>query len=191
MPERPNNTLDTDTLRTALIQLADEYWHKACRLYPRALNGVQRPPLHFDLTGSSAGQVQFSRHGRRLRPQIIRLNLAVAQANPARHHQTVAHEIGHAVAVLVHGRAGSGHGQHWRTIMAAFGQPAERCHDYDLSGIPVRRQRRFRYACGCADDQWLTTVRHRRQQRGEQRYICRRCRTPLAFNDDDPNAGRR
>ncbi len=177
-------TASETELQTEMIRQADHYWGLARALYPRALGRAERPPIRFDLSGASAGEVQFMRRRGRTLPRLIRFNPAIARTNPRHVGRTVAHEIAHAAAVQAHGRAGSGHGRHWQAIMAAFGQPAERCHDYDLTGIAIRRQRRFRYDCNCTDGQWLTTVRHRRQQRGERRYVCRRCRSPLYFNED-------
>lgn len=173
---------DSDALCHRILQTARYYWQLADRLYPGVLDGQALPAIRFDLGGSSAGQVQFTRRLRCIRPLAIRFNLAIAGHNADSYiHSTVAHEIAHVVAVLRHGRQGLGHGQTWQRIMADFGQPAERCHQYDLSAVAVRRQRRFSYRCDCEAEQQLTTVRHNRQQRGERQYYCRRCHAPLRY----------
>ncbi len=181
-PTNPGTASDSDALCQRILETARYYWQLADRLYPGVLHGQALPAIRFDLGGSSAGQVQFTRRPRRIRPLTIRFNLAIARHNADTYiHRTVAHEIAHAVAVLRHGRQGLGHSQAWQHIMADFGQPAERCHQYDLSAVAVRRQRRFSYRCDCDTEQQLTTVRHNRQQRGERQYYCRRCHAPLRY----------
>lgn len=178
----PDTASVSDALCRRILQTARYYWQLADRLYPGVLDGQTLPPIRFDLGGGSAGQVQFTRRPRHIRPVAIRFNLAIARHNADTYiHSTVAHEIAHAVAVLRHGRRGLGHGRPWQHIMADFGQPAERCHQYDLSSVAVRRQRRFSYRCDCDADQQLTTVRHNRQQRGERQYYCRRCHALLRY----------
>lgn len=182
----PDRSASTDhhrhELRRLVLQAVRQYWRSAHALYPAALADTVLPAIRFDLRGSSAGQVEFTRRLQQLRPCAIRFNLAIAERNTATYiHRTVAHEIAHVVAVIMHGRRGLGHGRHWQRIMADFGQPAERCHQYDLDGIPIRRQRRFNYQCQCPDEQQLSAVRHFRQQRGERLYYCKRCRTSLRF----------
>lgn len=173
-------------LQTRILAAVDHYWQLAYSLYPEALGQTACPAIRFDLGGSSAGQVQFTRRLWRVVPVAIRFNPHIAEHNRDRFiDRTVAHEIAHAVAVLVHGRKALGHGMHWRQIMNRFGQPAERCHDYDLSEVRIRRQRRFIYHCACPDEQLLSTVRHKRQQGGERRYYCRRCRSPLSFSGSE------
>lgn len=186
MDDASNGAATAADLHVRIRAAAEYYWQQVTQLFPDILERTPLPPIQFDLTGSSAGQVQFTGRPWRTVPAAIRFNLQIARHNQNSFiDQTVAHEIAHAVAVLVHGRKALGHGPHWRQIMAAFGQPAWRCHDYDLSAVPVRRQRRFVYRCACPAEQLLSTVRHKRQQRGERRYYCRRCRSPLHFSDSE------
>lgn len=181
-----NQAVTTADLHKRIHDAAEHYWQQARQLFPKVLGQSKLPPIQFDLTGSSAGQVQFTRRPWRIVPTAIRFNLHIAEHNHDSFiEQTVAHEIAHAVAGLVHGRKALGHGRHWSRIMAHFGQPARRCHDYDLSAVAVRRQRRFIYHCACPDEQLLSTIRHNRQQRGERLYYCRLCRTALHFSGNE------
>lgn len=174
---------DDTNLHDRIREVAEGYWQQALDLYPQALAQAALPILKFDLTGRSAGEVRFAHYWRKIRPITIRFNSLIARNNPDTFiNETVAHEIAHSVAVYVYGRKGLGHGRHWRRIMAGFGQPAKRCHSFDLSAVPVRRQRRFIYYCACPGERLLSTVRHKRQQRGIRQYMCPRCRSPLRFS---------
>jgi SprT protein len=64
--------------------------------------------------------------------------------------------------------------------MQALGASPRATGRYDLSGLPLRRQRRFTYRCGCQTHQ-LSTVRHNRVQRGEAIYLCRQCRAAMIY----------
>lgn len=175
-------------LQSYIRQTTEHYWQQAEKLHPRKLKRAGLPAIRFDLSGSSAGQVQFIRRAWKTEPTAIRFNLQIARQNPHSIDQTIAHEVAHAVAVVIHGRKGLGHGSTWKGIMAHFGKPADRCHDYDLSEVKVRRQRRFVYHCACPEEQLLTTVRHNRQQNGQQHYFCRRCKRPLHFSGREQQA---
>jgi len=92
---------------------------------------------------------------------------------------TIPHEVAHYAADLLFDfRRIRPHGKQWQAIMRFFGaEPARTCY-FDLTGIPKRSMRRFDYYCRC-DTHQLTAVRHNRVTRGQQRYLCRRCRTEL------------
>ena len=134
-------------------------------------------PVSFDLSGRSAG-MYLVRHGRRcirynpfLFAKYFEDNLAV----------TVPHEVAHYVTDMLYGLTRvRPHGMEWQAVMRALGAEPRACADYDLAGVPVRRQRRFAYACGCATHR-LTTQRHNKVHRGEALYRCRRCGGPLVF----------
>lgn len=172
--------------RETLLAVADDWWQQARCLFTDAttelslLDDASLPPIAFDLTGECAGQVQYQRTRQRITPIRIRFNLAIARRNWVTFaDQTVPHELAHAVALILHGRDGIGHGPAWKRIMHAFGKPATRCHQFDMTEVPVRRQRRFAYRCGCDSEILLTTTRHRRIQTKKQIYLCRQCRQPL------------
>ena len=134
-------------------------------------------PVTFDLRGRSAGMYRV-RHGRRsirynpwIFAKYFEENLAV----------TVPHEVAHYVTDMLYGwHRVRPHGVEWQTVMRALGVEPRACGDYDLSGVPVRRQRRFTYACGCTTHR-LTTQRHNKIHRGTAGYRCRHCGAPLVF----------
>ena len=129
-------------------------------------------PVLFDLSGRAAGmyRVQGGQRWIRYNPHLFakyfRDNLA----------QTVPHEVAHYVCDGLHGLHNiRPHGQEWRRVMHALGAEPRATGDYDLAGIPQRRQRRFAYQCDCHDQHQLSAQRHNRIRRGEARYLCRVC----------------
>jgi SprT protein len=136
-------------------------------------------PVTFDLLGSAAGMYRV-RHGRRsirynpyLFAKFFDDNLAV----------TVPHEVAHYVTDLLYGQHGvRPHGAQWQAVMRSLGVEPRASADYDLTGIPVRRQHRYPYTCGCTVHQ-LTARRHNKVHRGEAVYRCRRCGVALVEAD--------
>ncbi len=135
--------------------------------------------VSFDLKGQAAGQMQ-------LRSKQIRIRFnPVLMAQNYEHFINVAvgHELAHAVAALVFGPKIKPHGREWQSIMVMFGLEADRCHDYDLSQVRVRRLQRFRYRCACREHE-LTVIRHRRILSGERSYHCRSCGQKLTLVEE-------
>lgn len=115
-------------------------------------------------------------------PGRLELNAAYLRHHPEEMlEETVAHELAHLVVFHLHPRRRlAPHGSTWQRIMRQwFGVEPERTHRFDAALVPARRQRRWRYRCGCREHE-LSTVRHRRAEAGT-RYLCRACREPLAF----------
>ena len=137
----------------------------------------QLPLISFDLTGRTAGmyRVRQRRQEIRYNPYIFGKYFSDNLAN------TVPHEVAHYLADELFGaRNIRPHGMEWQAIMCKLGvKPAVTCQ-YDLSGIPQRRQRRFDYSCGCTTHA-ISTVRHNRVQGGKGSYLCRQCRQPLVY----------
>jgi SprT protein len=96
---------------------------------------------------------------------------------------TIPHEVAHYVVDVLHGmRDTRPHGKEWQKVMHVLGAVPQRTHQYDLQGIPQRRQRRFTYHCGCNVYQ-LTTRRHNLILNGERRYLCRSCNSELQLKE--------
>lgn len=135
-------------------------------------------PVAFDLSGRVAGQFQFRRWPMRPRYRI-RFNPWVFAADLPHHLQdTVAHEVAHYI-IHVLDPAARAHGREWKELMVRFGATPRASSPYDLTGVPLRMQRRHQYRCGCRDRvHAVTTTRHNRILKGT-RYLCRQCRQPL------------
>lgn len=132
-------------------------------------------PIIFDLKGRASGMY------------VVRSKCAYIRFNPyifAKYYNqalntTVPHEVAHYVADILYGiKQIKPHGVEWQDIMLAFGVVPKATGDYDLTGIPVRRQQRFHYRCGCMNHQ-ITASRHNRIRRGHAAYHCRRCGSVL------------
>lgn len=155
---------------------------KAARVYGLALAPIE---VCFDLRGSAAGMYRVQRGQRRIRynPWIFARYFADSLA------VTVPHEVAHYVTDCLYGLARvRPHGAEWRAVMRALGASVRVTARYDLSGLPLRRQQRFSYRCGCTSHQ-LSAVRHNRVQRGEAVYLCRKCRAAIRYAEAEP-AGR-
>lgn len=98
--------------------------------------------------------------------------------------ETVAHEVAH---LLVHhkyrkygGQRPSAHGREWQALMMrVFKVTPSRTHNYDTSGLGIRRQDRHSYDCGCGvGHHKVTTTKHNKMKRGRG-YRCLTCRLTL------------
>jgi SprT protein len=154
--------------------VTDACVQKAREIYARAFAPIE---IHFDLRGTAAGMYRVRRGERRIRynPWIF-----------ARYFEdsltvTVPHEVAHYVTDCLYGLARvRPHGAEWRAVMRDLGASPRVTGCYDLSGLPLRRQQRFAYRCGCSKHH-LSAVRHNRVQRGEAVYLCRKCRSTILY----------
>ncbi|MCW9012870.1 MAG: SprT-like domain-containing protein [Gammaproteobacteria bacterium] len=128
-------------------------------------------PVKFDLKGRASGMYMV-----RGRKRFIRYNpYLFARYFDDNLSTTVPHEVAHYVSDVLFGLKNiKPHGKEWQQLMLSLGVKPEVTGNYDLHGIPVRRQKRFNYQCGCQQHQ-LTTVRHNKIQAGKARYFCRQC----------------
>ena len=135
------------------------------------------PPVLFDLRGRCSGMYRV-----RGKECVIRYNPYIfAKYFEDNLATTVPHEVAHYVSDRLYGLAKiRPHGDEWRQIMAVFKADDSRTADYDLGGIPTRRQRYFDYRCGCQSHR-LSIRRHNKLLRGEVVYNCRQCGDSLGF----------
>lgn len=136
-------------------------------------------PVSFSLSGRAAGMYHVRRRARYIRynPYIF------AKFFDDNLQHTVPHEVAHYIADVLYGiKHIKPHGREWRHIMQALGAEIRVTCDYDLEGIPQRRQRRFAYACRCRTYE-ITTRRHNMIVRGERRYRCPACRSDIRIAD--------
>ena len=141
--------------------------------------------IKFDLSGRSAGMYCSQRRERWIRynPYIF------AKYFDENFNNTVPHEVAHYLTDVVTGRKRvAPHGQEWQTMMQLLGCEPETTHKFDLDGVPVKRQRRHLYRCGCQDHQ-LSSTRHNRVQRQKKHnYFCRNCGEALSFVKESGNS---
>jgi SprT protein len=118
-------------------------------------------------------------------PGVLELNLVYLERESWESSRaTIGHELAHLVVFHLHPRRRiPPHGALWQRIMRDWlGLPPERTHHFSSEGLSVRRQRRWPYRCGCQDHA-LSTVRHRRAERGAA-YRCRHCGETLHFTGE-------
>jgi len=164
----PSLTLEQ---KEQLFELTRHWLAEADNLWSRSFSPLK---VRLDLRGLAAGQYRSGPF------PLIRYNAEMAAIQfQAFCQRTPPHEVAHHVVHQLHGDRGiRPHGPQWQEVMAAFGVEPSRCHDYRLDNLSRRRQKRYRYCCQCQEHD-LSANRHNRVLRGEQTYLCRRCRQPL------------
>ena len=160
-----------DQVQRARVTAATQDWiGRAADAYRRDFPML---PVLFDLRGRMAGMYRVAGERR-----VIRYNPWLFAKYPEDGMDvTVPHEVAHYVTDLLYGFDRiRPHGAEWQAVMRLFGidpGPALR-HRLDLTGIPVRVQRRHPYRCDCRTHE-LSGVRHARVLRETAKYFCRRC----------------
>lgn len=153
--------------------LTEEYIYRASRIYSHEFTPI---PVLFDLKGRAAGMYRVNNSKR-----IIRYNPYIfAKYFDDNLLSTVPHEVAHYVVDMVYGaHRVKPHGAEWRHAMLSLGAEPSVTGNYDLSGIPTRKQNRHAYQCRCSLHQ-LSSARHNRILRGKASYICRNCKSTLS-----------
>lgn len=162
------------TQRVRVTAATHDWIVRAGKLFRRDFPAL---PVLFDLRGRMAGMYRVIGERR-----VIRYNPWLFAKYPEDGMEvTVPHEVAHYITDLVYGFDRiRPHGSEWQALMFDFGidpRAAVR-HQLDLSGIPVRMQRRHPYRCDCREHQ-LSGVRHARVLREAARYVCRKCGAEL------------
>ena len=165
----------SDTQMQQVLACTDDYLQRAGELFTQVFEPID---VHFDLRGRAAGMYMVRQGNRRIRynPYIF------AKYFSSSLRTTVPHEVAHYVTDKLYGLDNiRPHGLEWQQVMRALGVTPRATGNYDLSGVPVRRQRRFSYSCECREHQ-LSCVRHNKIQRRTARYICQFCGSSIQFN---------
>lgn len=169
-----NNVLITpinDTQKSQVKNLTQKYIRQACQLFSYKFDSVD---VVFDLKGRAAGMYKVKHHERVIRynPWLFAKYYEESLAN------TVPHEVAHYIVDCLYGRQRTRpHGKEWQKVMQSFGVECRVTGNYDLTGIPVRKNRTFNYQCKCRTHE-VSSIRHKRIQRGAD-YRCRQCHTPI------------
>lgn len=161
-----------DTQQQQVCTATNNLLIKAHGLYNVAFSII---PISFDLKGRAAGMYRTHNKQRSIRynPYLF------AKYFDDNLTTTVAHEVAHYITDILFGlRNIKPHGAEWRSVMQDFGIAPQVTGRYDLSGIPLRQQKRFEYQCDCSIHK-LSTVRHNKIIKGKARYHCRTCGTAI------------
>lgn len=165
------------------------YITRASEQYGTPFNSID---VLFDLKGKTAGMYRVksltSRNifgGRVVRPlqRVIRFNPWLFAKYPDDSWEnTIPHEVAHYIVDCVYGLGRvRPHGKEWQGVMVGFDAVPNVHANYDLSGIPVRKVRRYPYRCLCREVP-LTGHRHKKIQQGIQIYRCQNCQGELIFS---------
>jgi|SRR5579862_3076945 len=154
---------------------------------------IPTPLLRFKQLGRTAGIYHYRRANDRPTHSEIRINPDFFKNYyDDMLNDTVPHEVAHYVSVFLFGHnEGGGHGWRWREVMRVIGiRAADRCHQYALDGVAIRRgsEANFKYTCRCdggEHEHWLSKRVHARHQSalvmGGKGYRCKQCRTNLVY----------
>jgi len=162
------------TQQSLVISQSHDYIARAETLFQRKFAPVE---ILFDLMGGTAGMFRV-----RQRHQQIRYNpWLFAKYFDENLASTVPHEVAHYIVHKLYSpRRMRPHGEEWQVLMVAFDAEPTVTGNYDLCGIPQRRQRRFNYRCDCRQHE-LSTRRHNQVISGNSSYQCRDCRGQLSY----------
>ena len=152
--------------------VTSEHIRHASRIYNHEFALI---PILFDLKGRAAGMYRVHN-----RDRVIRYNPYIfAKYFDDNLSTTIPHEVAHYVVDIIYGAGRvKPHGAEWQQVMLSLGAEPRATGNYDLSGIPVRKQKRHIYQCACMVHR-ISTVRHNKILQGKSRYYCRNCKSPL------------
>lgn len=171
-----SNTLiqPINSQQKAEVILKVEYFiHLAETLYDECFPIV---PVKFDLKGRASGMYVVRKNKRYIRfnPYLFTKYFRDSLST------TIPHEVAHYITDQRYGLARiKPHGIEWQSVMQEFGALPNVTGQYDLSGIPVRRQQRFFYRCGCMSHE-VSATRHNKIRSGKRSYVCRQCGDPIS-----------
>ena len=159
----------------------NDYIEQASFLFDIKIKPVE---ITFNLKGRAAGMYRVSRSKRE-----IRYNAHIfSKFYEDNFNTTIPHEVAHYITDITYGlRYIKPHGKEWKAVMHAFDADASVTANYDLSGIPLKKQTLFTYQCGCQEHQ-LSSVRHNRIKRNSGQYYCNHCKQSLQFKSQESNA---
>lgn len=146
--------------------------------------------ISFNLKGRSAGMYRVKRHNSRFmgyQKREIRYNSFIfSKYFEDNFTTTIPHEVAHYISDIVYGLKNiRPHGKEWKEIMRAFGADASVTADYDLSGIPLKKQTFFTYQCDCREHQ-LSSIRHNKIKKHRYQYLCNLCKQVIQYKLEGP-----
>jgi SprT protein len=127
------------------------------------------PKISFNQRGKIAGCARLQINEIRFNPILLSDNLEAFL------EVVVPHEVCHLLAYRLFGKVRP-HGKEWQGLMLElFGIRGQAYHQMDVTKVQGQS---FHYQCECGPIE-LSIRRHNKVVRGEQTYICRKCRSTL------------
>lgn len=127
------------------------------------------PKIHFNQRGKIAGCARLQLNELRFNPILLSDNL------DAFLQEVVPHEVCHLLAYKLFGKVRP-HGKEWQSLMLKlFNLKGQTYHQMDVTKV---KGKSFIYRCECGPIE-LGIRRHNKVIKGQQTYICRKCRNQL------------
>lgn len=180
LPE--NIPLLTVNQQQDIIKQTEYYIKQATALYNLKYKEVE---ITFNLKGRSSGMYRVKHFRQRFllhKKREIRYNPFIfAKYYDDNFATTIPHEVAHFITDIIYGLKNiKPHGQEWQAIMHAFGADASVTANYDLSGIPLKKQTQYTYICQCREHQ-LSSIRHNKISKRRFQYFCKNCKQVLHY----------
>ena len=157
-----------------VIERTHQFIRLAKKFYGQEFNLI---PVRFNLTGATAGMYRVRNH----QPELRYNPYLFAKYFAQNLSETIPHEVAHYIIHKMYDRTVRPHGPEWQQVMWDFGVEPVRTCDFDMSGIPVRRHRRFEYQCGCGIPHSMTARVHNKIVTGSRQYFCKYCGQELVI----------
>lgn len=174
----------TEEQQQQVIQQTHVYINQAHQLFDLKKYPVD---ISFNLKGRCAGMYRvkrikrpFSLNG--IYKREIRYNSFIfSKYFEDNFSNTIPHEVAHYVSDIVYGLKNiKPHGKEWKEIMQLFGADTSVTANYELSGIPLKKQRQFTYQCACREHQ-LSSIRHNKASKNLCQYLCNYCKQVIRY----------
>ncbi|VAW55374.1 hypothetical protein MNBD_GAMMA06-1503 [hydrothermal vent metagenome] len=165
-----------------VIRQTQNYVKQAADLFNLSIKNID---ITFNLKGRTAGMYRIKLYKKRffIQPQReIRYNDYIfSKYFDDNFATTIPHEVAHYVTDVIYGLKNiKPHGKEWKAVMFAFDADASVTANYDLSGIPLKKQSLFTYQCDCREHQ-LSSIRHNKIKKHHCQYFCRSCKKVLFY----------
>lgn len=133
--------------------------------------------LRFNLKGKVAGTANSNKNE-------IRINYILLKENTEHFiKQTLGHEYAHLITDNLYLSnlisKPTAHGHDWKKVMRQLKLRPDRCHNYDTTNSSTKKQRRWKYTCGCIDRPHMISTTIHNRIRGGRKYRCQRCKKPI------------
>jgi SprT protein len=168
--------------RQDVVNKTHAYIEQASDLFSLKDKAVE---ITFDLKGRAAGMYRVkyckSRIFMRQKREIRYNPFIFSKYFEDNYATTIPHEVAHYVTDIIYGLKNiKPHGKEWKAIMHAFKADASVTANYDLSGIPLKKQSLFTYQCDCREHQ-LSSIRHNKIKKHRYQYSCNKCKQTLYY----------
>lgn len=137
--------------------------------------------ISFNIKGQTSGMYRVSRNLTRYKREIRYNPYIFSKFFEDSYETTVPHEVAHYITDIMFGLNNiKPHGKEWKAVMQVFGADAAVTSNYDLTGIPVKKQSLFTYQCSCREHK-LSSIRHNKIKLRRYKYYCNTCKQCLTF----------